>query len=190
MTYAVRSRNGKVLKRFQTRREAEVFVRIRSAARSPDIFQAFDEAVRSRPPEGGVRADGTFVPQPAWQAEASRMYDAFRKTAVRAAKLIPKIASGDESAVVQFRRIREGLYKQHNSFFDRAPGNAALELISNLGAAASVAQEAGFQARQTARTQEMTDVRQREADRIANMTQDQRARWQYEQELKLLKGGR
>jgi len=118
------------------------------------------------------------------------MYDAFRKTAIRAAKEIHKIAAGDESAVNRFRRVREGLYKQHQAFFSEVPGAPALDLIERLNATSLAAQEAGVQARQTVRAKEAADIREREAERFANMTYDERARWQYEQELKLLKGGR
>lgn len=191
MSYAVRTKSGRVVGRFATRAAAERACQ--QTARSPrlaldpsvaEALAVFDAAVRTRPPEGGVAPDGSFVPNTAWQAEASRMYDAFRKTAVRAAKEIPKIAEGDESAVNRFRRVREGLYKQHQAFFSEAPGGAALALIQRLNAINVAAQEVGHKARVAALNADISAAKEREREaRFAEATRDP-AFYAYQQELK------
>jgi hypothetical protein len=58
-------------------------------------------------------------------------------------------------------------------------------LVSSLRARRRQAEEVGFEARQSLRHAEIRGLREKEYDRIANMTPSQRITYNYQQELKL-----
>jgi hypothetical protein len=183
--YAVRTKTGRVVRRFATRAAAEHFVRGSRTSRSPSslLEQRLAEFVSiARQPS--VDQWGTNPP-----LDEKSIKHAVA-AAKRVSKLIAEVEQGDESV---HHKAASARHKLDDMAFKTMPApvrDAYYEVGKALGQRLQESSELGRQARQAARTKEMADSRQREADRLANMTYDQRAHWQYEQELKLLKGGR
>jgi len=122
---------------------------------------------------------------------------AFHTAARKIERMITDIASG--GAINQSFYDQVGVvWKAINKLDDRTNKveiradetlrDEAWAKVKELRAKMREAEEAGFHASQAARRGEVQSIKDRERDRIANMNPSERALYNYQQELKIMRG--
>lgn len=194
--YSVRSRTGKIVRRFPTRRQAEVFVRIHSAAKSPrrpafppflaEVITAFDTAVAGRPMEYGLDREGrATILRPDAYEEVGKIAAAFRANVLKAAKLLGAVAAGDETKHPSAVRARERAELEARFLRDHPQVRDATDtIIKRLYEEGRRAVEAGTEARIHMRNQEIVAAREREREAKEEERRRDPALYAYRQELK------
>jgi len=87
-------------------------------------------------------------------------------------------------------KLEDRIYKTWRSTGDDAARAEGEAVAQALRARMRAAVDTGFHARQARRNAEIRGITERERERIANMSSSERALYNYQQELKLTRGGR
>jgi hypothetical protein len=116
----------------------------------------------------------------------------FRAAARKIEKMIAEVEAGqtdtgsDDTKVFNaINRLEDKAYKDWRKSGDDEAKKESESIAKALRERMRSAVDIGFQARQARRSGEIKAIKEAEFDRIANMTYDQRALYQYQQELKL-----
>ena len=125
---------------------------------------------------------------------------AFQAAVRKIERMIADVAAGTNTTS-SARDIEMPVFNAINKLDDRvykawrSHGNDALreegyEVVKALRAKMRAAVDVGFEARQSNRRGEIKVITEKERERIANMNPSERALYNYQQELKLTRGGR
>ena len=96
----------------------------------------------------------------------------------------------DAKVFAAINKLEDRVYKNWREHGDDARREAEDAEVKSLRERMRAAVDVGFNARQARRHGEIRAIREGERERIANMTPSQRETYNYQQELKLTRGGR
>ena len=122
---------------------------------------------------------------------------AYRTAARKIERMIADVESGntegsadDVKVFDAINRLEDRVYKSWREHGDDARRESEYAEVKLLREKMRAAADAGYHARQSRRYAEIRASREGEHARIANMTPSERALYNYQQELKLMRGGR
>jgi hypothetical protein len=127
------------------------------------------------------------------RAEAKGPMASFRTAARKVEKMIADFAAGgnkNETGIINAINKLDDRTNKAEIRGDDAIRAEAWATVSAVRAQWIAAQDTGRSARSAMYHAETAALKDKERERIANMSPGERATWQYQQELKLLRGGR